>query len=88
MDSDIVKQRVVFIAIVIAAVAVGFLAGQWWTDRKPAGVPAAGSGTRVMSQQEVQTALQELSAPGNGATRPMTSQEVQQALQSLGAPGK
>ena len=88
MDSDIIKQRVVFIAIVIAAVAVGFLVGQWWANKKSVSAPPAGSGTRVMTQLEVQNALQELSAPGNGATRPMTSQQIQDALKSLGAPGK
>ena len=88
MDSDVVKQRIVFIAIVIAALAVGFLAGQWWTNRKPAGVPSAGSGTRVMSQQEVQDALRTLGAPSSPVNKPLTPQEVQDALKTLGAPRK
>lgn len=76
------------VVIIIAATAVGFFAGRWWTKKISPPAPAAGSGTRVMTQLEVQDALRELSAPGNGATRAMTPQEVQNALKSLGAPGK
>lgn len=81
----IIKKFGVFIlAALIIALAVWWL----WVRKTSPSVPPAGSGARVMSEQEVQDALRELSVPGSGATKPMTSQEIQRALESLGAPSK
>ena len=88
MDSDNVKKYTLFVFVVAAAVAVGFLMGWWWTKRTFPLAPSAGSGTRVMSPQEVQDALQTLGEPAPRVNKSLTPQEVQQALKSLGAPGK